>query len=238
MRLRLVLFVIAASSVASAQERIEFEFEAPVLSRYVWRGLNVVDRPVFQPSLTASRGPWSLNFWGNVQRDEAAGQGNELTEFDTTLSHYQSRGDWDFETGLSRYDYLNTGDAATSELYFSAVLNREWSPSFELYADVEAVDGAYARIGLDRCWCPDETNELNLGFGLGFGSRSHNDYYFASDKAGLVDLGVVLTYTRTVGEASQFAFYGGYSSLVDKSLFAGNGRRDNLVFGAGMTVRF
>jgi hypothetical protein len=227
-----VALCLSLAAVATAQERLEFEFDAPVFSRYVWRGLNVTDGPVVQPSLAVSSGAWSLGFWGNVEREDSC------TEFDATVAFSESLGDWGWSAGLAWYEYPNTGYQGTGELFLSLVREGEWAPFVELYGDVGVVRGGYLRFGIERSLFSGDCDDLCVGVSAGVGSRSHNDYYFANDKAGPVDAGVLLCYTRSLRERSEFSLFTGFSSLLDRSLAAGNGKRSNFVLGAGMTVRF
>lgn len=61
--------VVFLSALASAQVDKPFEIEAEltVASKYVWRGLNLVNDWVVQPGLTVSRGPISVGLWGNFE---------------------------------------------------------------------------------------------------------------------------------------------------------------------------
>src|SRR5690606_16941786 len=93
-----ILSAIAAPAANKAVEPVQDEFtvvtdfELGAYSKYVWRGINVVDDFVLQPSLTFSHGPWSVNFWGNYETTgvntyygNSTGK-NRVTEWDSTLS--------------------------------------------------------------------------------------------------------------------------------------------------------
>ena len=236
---------LVAPALATAQEpRIQFTLDSPFLSKYVWRGINIVDGPVWQPSLTAEKGGWSLNLWGNFEladtNDYGPGFGTgrgKFTEVDTTLAFADAFDDWDWSLGIVRYDLPNTGLQSTTELYASATRTGEWSPTLDVYADVGAAKGLYAKFSVGKSWNAGE-GELGVSFGTGFGSSAYSSYYLGADKSGLTDFNAGLTYNLAIAKSTSLTLYGSYSSIFDKSFVPGSGKRDNLVFGAGVTFGF
>ena len=68
------LFCLGASSLAMAddvdEDRLwEFSASATVASRYLWRGIQLSQGPVFQPEVGLSYAGFSLVAWGNVKFD-------------------------------------------------------------------------------------------------------------------------------------------------------------------------
>jgi hypothetical protein len=244
---RLALIVLSLTPVSAfAQEpAVEFELDSPFFTKYVWRGLNVVDGPVWQPSVTASYGAWSLNLWGNFEIDDSSDYGpgfgsgrGKFTEVDTTVAYGATSGDWDWTAGYIRYDYPNTGFEETSELFVGATHASEWSPSIELYTDIDAVHGTAALLGVSKVLTASEKGELEVSFGLGYGDSEFTAYYLGTGKAGLTDASVGLTYIHTINSTSSVTVYGSFSALLSKDYVPGNGKRDNFVFGVGVTVGF
>ncbi len=239
-------FLASVPALALTQgAAVELEFDSPLFSKYVWRGLNIVDGPVWQPSVTASLDGWSINLWGNFEigdtNDYGPGFGSgrgKFTEVDTTLAYSATSGDWDWSAGFIRYDFPNTGFEKTSELFASFTQASEWSPTLEVYTDVDAANGTYANVSVGKYWDAKDGGEFGFDVGVGVCTNGHNAYYFGTDKSGLVDLGIGLTYTRAISETSSFTLYGSYSSLLDRALTPGSGKRDNFVFGVGVTFGF
>lgn len=235
---------LAVSRLAIAQApAVEFSFDSPLLSKYVWRGMTVVDSPVWQPSVNAFWSGWNLNVWGNFELGDSADYGpgfgsgrGKFTEVDTTLTYGATTNGLEWSLGFVRYDYPNTGFENTTEAHGSFTLAGEWSPTLTVFSDIDAVGGSYLNLGVSRAWEAGE-GDFALSAGLGYGTNAHNGYYFGSDKSGLVDLGAGLTYSYSLSESASLTLYGNYSSLLDKAL-AGGMRRDNVVFGAGVTVEF
>ena len=70
-------------SPATAQEA-ELSFDSPMYSQYNWRGINLVNGVVWQPSINVDYGSLSFNFWGNLELSSVSaypGSGR-FTEFD------------------------------------------------------------------------------------------------------------------------------------------------------------
>jgi hypothetical protein len=246
-RYRPTLTVLAlAPALALAQgAELEFEFDSPFLSKYVWRGLNVVDGPVWQPSVTATYGGWSLGFWGNLELDDTNDYGpgfgsgrGKFTELDSTLAYSATSGEYDWSVGIVRYEFPDTGQERTSEVFATITQSSEWPVTLEVYTDVEAVNGTYANLSVAKAWDTKDEGEFGIGIGVGLCTNGHNAYYFGADKSGLVDIGIGLTYARSLSDTSSLTVYGTYTSLIDKALVPGSGRRDNFVFGVGLTVGF
>ena len=230
-----VCAVLSTSTILAQDPQIEFELETPVVSRYVWRGLNVVDKPVYQPTLTASRGPWSLELFGNL---ESAADRACCTELDASFTFSTTQGDWNLDLGYSRYRFPMEPGTDTGEAFVVAALDHPLAPTIELNTDVERVGGAYGRLSACPVLFTKDDSELALDLGIGFGSRSHNDYYFENDKSGPVDATAVVTFSHGLGADSQLVVFGGISTLLDKSHVPGNGRRENVFFGAGVSLSF
>ncbi len=245
LRLALTFLALTPVAVMAQVPAVELEFDSPLFSKYVWRGINVVDGPVWQPSVTAAYGGWSLNFWGSFEIDDSSDYGpgfgsgrGKFTEVDTTVAYGATSGDWDWTAGYIRYDYPNTGFEKTSELYVGATHASEWSPTIELYTDIDAVNGTAALFGVSKALIAGEEGELEVSFGLGYGDSAFTAYYLGIGKAGLTDANIGLTYVHTINSTSSLTVYGSFSTLLSKDYVPGNGKRDNFVFGVGLTFGF
>ena len=60
------LLTLGASAPALALGPLDDEAELPVYSKYVWRGMNLVDDAVLQPSLEVGLFGFELAVWGNL----------------------------------------------------------------------------------------------------------------------------------------------------------------------------
>lgn len=178
--------------------------DVPVLSAYVWRGQVLNDEAVVQPSMTVSKGGFTLNYWQNFAlTDATTGDEFEFTEHDITLSYaftcpLTGAG---ITLGLVNYDFPNqsipSGDEHaehislvndTREVYasvgFGEVLLK---PSLSVYYDFKEADAFYATAGVSHSFALGEVASLDLGFSTGAGSSDYNAFYFGVDDDALND---------------------------------------------------
>jgi hypothetical protein len=139
-------------------------------SKYIWRGYDLSDNIIVQPSLTLGYKDFSLNGWANV--DTSPEKGEAWNETDTTIS---------YETGVGPvtvgggYIYYNLRDADdTKEVYLSVGYDTFLSPKLSVYKDIDASPGYYFNLGLSHSTKINEDISLDLSGGLGY-YISHND---------------------------------------------------------------
>lgn len=103
LRLRAALSsAVAMSAFASAQVERPFEIEAEltVASKYVWRGINLVNDWVIQPGVILSSGPFSVGLWANLESSNwnlpnyTSTPRGRVTELDVTLAYTRTLGLW------------------------------------------------------------------------------------------------------------------------------------------------
>ena len=103
--------VLAQEAAATTEASdVSVTLDVPVLSAYVWRGQLLVDDPVLQPSLTASKGGFAINWWGNFNLDDnATGDDFEFSEHDIGLSYGTTcpLTGADLTFGVVNYDFPN-----------------------------------------------------------------------------------------------------------------------------------
>jgi hypothetical protein len=177
--------------------------DVPVVSKYVWRGLEANKELVLQPSMTVDL-PYGLSFnlWGNMDLTgygEEAGYGNrsgEFTEIDLTGSGSYSLGPVAMTGGIISYIFPVIGIAKTTHELFLTVSGDVISkPSLSWFSDVDEIKGSYFlfslahSIGLDAA----PLKSVDLGLTAGYGSGSYNRGYFGVDKAAPVDLVATLS---------------------------------------------
>ena len=92
---------VSGSSLMAEEPKVEVDAEALVVSKYVWRGLEVNEDPVLQPALTVTYGGFSFNIWGNmdltdfgedecVYTSDCESRAGQFTEIDLTLDYSRS----------------------------------------------------------------------------------------------------------------------------------------------------
>lgn len=151
-------FMLAAGALAFASapaaQAADVFLDVPVVSKYVWRGLEANQEAVVQPSLTVAL-PYGLSFnlWGNMDLTgygEEAGYGNrsgEFTELDLTGSWSYSLSPLTLTGGVISYIFPGIG-ATTHELFASVSADVIAKPTLSVYSDVDEVKGSYFLLGL------------------------------------------------------------------------------------------
>ncbi len=199
--------------------------DVPIVSKYVWRGLEANTDLVLQPSLTVDTAyGLSFNLWGNMDVTgfgEEAGYGNrsgEFTELDLTGSYTYAISPVSLTGGIISYIFPGLG-ATTHELFLSAGADVIASPSLTWYSDVDEIKGSYFLLSVGHGFGLEAgpLTGVDVGLSAGYGSGSYNRGYFGLDKAAPVDLVVSLGLPMTFGPVSvtPSAFY---SYLIDSEI--------------------
>lgn len=117
--------------------------EADFVSQYVWRGIELSEGPVLQPSMWLSWRGATFSVWGNFVLNDEPGQG-QLNEIDFTLGYGFERQGFFAGPLLLFYLYPNQDTPATGEA--AAVLGFQRGP-FKIFSaqifDMIASPGAY-----------------------------------------------------------------------------------------------
>ncbi len=212
--------------------------------KYVWRGVNVVDDHVLQPSLTAGWRGFSVNVWGNRDLTSENGSANDFTEIDFTADYSWTHGPAALSVGAIRYIFPHSGGHSTTEFYGSVALDMVLSPSLTVYQDVEEADGTYVSMAvghsIDEIWRPSEgvTAGLELGLSVGMGSSEHNRFYYGAGGGALSDLLLTVGLPVQMGEHSTLTPFLNYSSLLDGQIRDAMSDDSNLWGGLSLAVSF
>jgi hypothetical protein len=165
---------------ADGGEGFEVGSEIAVVSRYVWRGKALSQRPALQPELWATYRSVTASVWSNLLLTQEAGW-HRLSAFEATLS-YEFR--WRFlkvEPHLTRYWFLSSNETSTTTELGASVTARTgpwfWTTTQDF--DIEEMPGAYygtlgggarrrfgrwtARVAMDLAWANASFNEAHWG---------------------------------------------------------------------------
>ncbi|MCH7903116.1 MAG: hypothetical protein IH944_00955 [Armatimonadetes bacterium] len=233
-------------SPATAQEA-QFSFDSPFFNQYNWRGINVVNGAVWQPSLDVAYGALSFNFWGNYELTGVSAYPGEgrFTELDSTLTYSGASGGADWSLGYIHYQFPSVGAAATSEVF--ATYSRpmgEWATTLAIYFDVDQADGVYLNLAFDQdlgvITSGGLSNEVSFSWGtaIGYGDKKHNLFYYGNSEANFADFSVYGAFTTSVSDSTDLYLTLLFSTLVDKDMLAGAPNRSNFVFGLGFSTGF
>lgn len=201
--LLVVLSMLAfGSGAVLAEEEIGFELSADFSGKYIWRGQNLNDDPVFQPGISAAYGNFTAGIWGNLDLTGINDRNGDFLEMDYYL-------DWSddlpglegisYSVGLIYYDFPGSyADGTrlpdTLEAYLGLNFDLPPNPSITCYHDLDEAEGTYISLGIGHSveqvleLSPDVPVAMDIGATLGWGSGSYDKYYWGTDQSKINDL--------------------------------------------------
>lgn len=203
----LLCVVLCATNLVGAEETVGLEVTADYFRKYIWRGQNLVDESVFQPSVSATYMGITASIWGSLELTNINGNRGEFTEVDYSIDYSgQFPGiEWlGYSVGLIYYDFPNTGFAGTTELYWGLSADVPLSPSVTAYHDVDQVQGTYVSFAvghsIDRIMelGPNVPVGLELAAALAWGDSSYNSSYWSVSAGELNDLALSVSFPIAV----------------------------------------
>lgn len=240
---------LISNQTLKAEDGLSAGASADFLSKYVWRGQNLVDDWVLQPGAYVGYKGITASFWGNLDLTDENGYQGEFSEIDLTLDYSGQVPGNDlvsYSLGFINYDFpVSGGSDDTWEVYWGFGLDVLASPSVTVYHDIDEVEGTYVSFGIGHSF--ENLIEIDSGKGLGvdlgasigWGSASYNKSYWGPDKSELNDL--------VLSAAIPFEVAGfnvtprvNYITLMGNDIRELNtyGQNDMWVFGVGFTKDF
>lgn len=194
--------VIFSSGMAFAEDEIGFELTNDFAGKYIWRGQNLNDDPVFQPGISATYNNLTLGIWGNLDLTNINDRNGDFLEMDyyldwsDDLSNVEGVG---YSIGLIYYDFPGSyADGTrlpdTLEAYLGFSFDLPASPSITAYHDLDEAEGTYITLGVGHTVeevfeiSPDVPVAMDLSATLGWGSASYDKYYWGIDQSKINDL--------------------------------------------------
>ena len=227
---------------AEAERAWYFAIDATYNGKYIWRGQNLVDDHVFQPSVTVGYEGLSFNIWGNRDTTDVNNQGGNFTEIDYTVDYSWTWKGLDLSTGAIYYDFPHSSAPETVEVYGAVAVDTLLSPSFTLYWDVDEADGGYASFAIGHTfpdvWQPAEnvSMSVDLSGSVGFASANWNNFYYGVDKSAFTDALVSLGLPVQFGERWSLTPAVNFSQLLDDDIRDTFSDQSN--FWAGVTLSY
>jgi hypothetical protein len=243
------LITVMSNRTLKAEDKVNIGASADILSKYVWRGQNLVDDWVLQPGAYVSYKDITTLFWGNLDLTDENGYQGQFSEIDLTLDYSSQVPGIDFlgySLGFIHYDFPIKGGADdTWEIYWGFGLDVPASPAVTVYHDVDEVPGTYVSFGVGHSFenaielGPDTGLGVDLGASIGWGSNGYNKSYWTVDKSALNDL--VLSATLPF-EIAGFVVTprANYITLLSNDIREPNayGKNDIWVVGVGFAKEF
>ncbi len=180
-----------------AEGEIEFEITADYFGKYIWRGQNLSDDPVFQPGLSASYGGLTAAIWGSLETTNINGNSGDFSELDYSLDYSAAMPGLegvDYSIGVIYYDFPGTKTKHSTEVYAGLSFDLPLSPSVTLYRDVDHIDCTYISLGVGHSiekiaeLAPDMPVAMEIGASLGWANDTYNKYYWGTDQSKMNDL--------------------------------------------------
>lgn len=199
--------VITGTGVFAAE--LDVEVGVDLFDKYIWRGQNLGNRPVIQPSATIGKNGLSLNVWGNmpVNNEDPAGRAWNFNELDYTLDYSGSVGMINYSGGFILYTYPRPViDQPTSteahEIYGSIGLGTFLSPTVTVYRGTKASNGWYVNAEISHSIDLVKDTALELSASLGWADEKYNQDYWGSKTNAINDLVLTAAVPLIVGDVT------------------------------------
>lgn len=150
------LMVVAGFPGNARAEGVYGTASVDVLTNYVWRGQNLGDDGVVQPSIESTKDNLSINIWSNYDLKR-----NRNNEVDVTINYSVESEGISIDAGYIYYALKDEDD--TQELYLSAALEMYLAPTMTLYLDFDEGDGAFLVMSVGHDIAIDESSSLHIG---------------------------------------------------------------------------
>jgi hypothetical protein len=247
MRSRRGLIALAAMLTALAATpgvALDGSLDLSVQSAYIWRGMVLNDKPVFQPSVTVWSGGFSASVWGNVNLTAANGYKGQASEMDYWLAYTFAGKDIDWTFTYYAYTFPHTASPSTQEVWANVTFKTlPLSPSLSAIRDVNAVKGWYflltgsQSLGVLKSQVSDG---LLLTINVGHGTKEYCRGYFPEiEHDSVTDYGVRLDWPLKVGPGV-LKLDAQYTDFTDSDVYTPGfeGKRANFVGGLVYSIAF
>jgi len=197
-----LIMVVFGIGPAFAEDEIGFELSADYSGKYIWRGQNLTDDPVFQPGISATYGNFTAGIWGNLDLTNINDRNGNFLEMDYYLDWSDDLPDVEgigYSVGLIYYDFPGSyADGTrlpdTLEAYLGLNFDLPANPSITAYHDLDEAEGTYISLGIGHSveqvleLSPGVPVGMDIGATLGWGSGSYDKYYWGTDQSKINDL--------------------------------------------------
>ncbi|MBN1506806.1 MAG: hypothetical protein JW955_08165 [Sedimentisphaerales bacterium] len=241
-----VLLGVAAAGAEEKQESVSIGAAADLFCKYVWRGQNVIDDWVLQPSASFGYKGFTGSIWANVDLTGELVDGWEISEVDYTLEYagnFPGQKIIGYSLGVIHYDFPNTVWEATSEVYGGLTAAVPLSPTIRAYYDFDEIEGAYVQFSIGHTiekivkWGQDYYCNVQATASLGYGNANYNDGYFGVDDGALNDLTLTAGLPVYLGKWMIRPSVA-YSTMMDDDVRAATAKSDNFWAGIGAAYQF
>jgi hypothetical protein len=242
----LMVLLLLVSTTAFAEKEISVMLTADFYGKYIWRGQNIVDSSIFQPSISAGYKGLTGSIWGNMDLTNVSGNSGDFSEADYSLDYsgpIPGVTGVGYSVGAIYYDFPGTATPQTTEVYGGLSLGVPLTPYVRWYRDVDEIQGSYVQFGIghiierftefsETCYCG-----FQFGAGIGYGDASYNKGYFCVNSGQFNDC------TLSTGLPVCFGSWrvkpsANYSMMISNAIRDSTGKSDNLWFGVSVSRSF
>ena len=205
-----LIMIVGLSSICLAEDEAgpTFGISADFYSKYIWRGQNINDDYVFQPTASVSIDGLEFAIWGSYDFTSINGNAGEFTEIESWMEYSDSINGLDgleYILGVINYHFPSVvGD--TTELYWGLCLpEMPFSPSVSVYHDIDVVDGTYVSLGgsysIEKLFELSESIPvgMDLGASIGWCDSDYNNVYWRISDGKVNDLTLSLSFPMQFG---------------------------------------
>ncbi len=238
--------VLGLHTAGLAEGDVTVGVGADLFSKYVWRGQNVVDDWVLQPSASVGYKGFTGSIWGNVDVTGDFVDDWEFSEVDYAVDYcntFPGQETFGYSVGLIYYDFPNTPWEATSEVYGGVTAGVPLSPAVKWFYDFDEAEGSYILFSVGHTiekikeWREDCYCHVQVGASVGYATDNYNDFYFGVDGAALNDLTLTAGVPFCIGSWTIKPSIG-YSVMVDDDIREATGESDNFWGGVSASYSF
>ncbi len=221
---------VSGAPVLADDLEVSVDAEALVVSKYIWRGIEVNEEFVLQPSVTVAYGGFSFNLWGNMDltdfgKDECVytsdceSRAGQFTEIDLTLDYSHSFDKFTLGAGIISYQFPNWEESEdTHEVYLALSYDCLLAPALTLYYDFDEVEGFYANFSVGHSFAINDKVGVDLSGSIGYGDSDYNEAYFGVDDGALVDVNCSVSMPFQVTDKITITPMLNLTSVVDSDL--------------------
>ena len=172
---------MASIGTAMAEDKPSADASVGIYSKYIWRGYNMEDSMVIQPSLTVGYKGFAANLWGNLNVDQESLTSNSFNWYETdfTLSYDGAYEKLGYSIGYIYYDLDGNGGAdanTTQEIYVGLSYDTILAPAITVYRDIDNYSGYYVNVGIGHSFSITDKYALDLGASAGYYDYKGTDY--------------------------------------------------------------
>ncbi len=199
--------LVCGTGAAFGESEVDFEVTADFFSKYLWRGQNLNDDPVFQTSFNVSYRNLTATIWGNIDLTNYNGNSGDFYELDYCIDYSDKLPGFEgigYSVGAAYYSFPGTVIKDTTEIYWGLNFDLTLSPSITVYHDVDEAEGSYVVLAAGHSiekiaeLSPNMPVGMEIGAGLGWGSGSYNKYYWGTDQSKLNDLAFSVSFPTEI----------------------------------------